>query len=72
MFVAISEADALFGGKPGAALRHGLGVPSDVPDGNPEDVASWVSYICKPEAHYITGIVPSLIWFFFEAHLGAL
>ena len=49
-----------FGGKSGAAVRHGLNIQSSIPDGSPEDIASWVSYICKPEAHYITGMVSIL------------
>ncbi|KAK7689944.1 hypothetical protein QCA50_006584 [Cerrena zonata] len=50
-----SPSDVHFGGRHGAAVRQSLGVPPEIPDGKPEDIASWVSYICKPEAHYITG-----------------
>lgn len=32
-----------------------FGMAPDGPDAEPEVVASLVSYLCKPEAHFITG-----------------
>ena len=32
-----------------------MGFPPETPDAEPEVVASAVSYLCKPEAHFITG-----------------
>ncbi|TCD65276.1 hypothetical protein EIP91_002838 [Steccherinum ochraceum] len=42
-------------GKPGSFLKHLCNLTPDAPDAGPEVVASIVSYICKPEAFFITG-----------------
>jgi len=36
-------------------LKELMHLPPDAPQGTPEDVASLVSYLCKPESHFITG-----------------
>jgi len=52
--MAVSDTDKHFGGRPGDALAHILG-NKDAPRAGPEVVASVVSYLVKPEAHFITG-----------------
>ncbi|CAL1713687.1 unnamed protein product [Somion occarium] len=39
----------------GAFTKMAMGHPVTSPDAEPDVVASLVSYICKPEAHFITG-----------------
>lgn len=50
----VSEHDSAFGGEPGSAAKHALGSPN-AKIGQPEDVASAISYLVSPEAHFITG-----------------
>ncbi|TCD65277.1 hypothetical protein EIP91_002839 [Steccherinum ochraceum] len=42
-------------GLPGSFIKHICGLPPTAKDAGPEVVASLVSYICKPEAYFITG-----------------
>ncbi|KII86342.1 hypothetical protein PLICRDRAFT_177894 [Plicaturopsis crispa FD-325 SS-3] len=51
--LAVTEADA--GRGPGVAVKLAFGYGADAPIGEVDDVASLVSYIVKPEAHFITG-----------------
>ncbi|KAI9056937.1 NAD-P-binding protein [Trametes sanguinea] len=39
----------------GTTLRAHFGIPPDIKPGTPDVVASYVSYIAKPESHYISG-----------------
>ncbi|KAH8082437.1 hypothetical protein BXZ70DRAFT_1012289 [Cristinia sonorae] len=48
--------DATVGtGAPGGFIKYITGIPLDGPEAGPDVVASYVSYLCKPEAHFITG-----------------
>ncbi|EED79065.1 predicted protein [Postia placenta Mad-698-R] len=46
--------DTSYGGRPGATVKAILGIPLD-PEVGPDVIASVVSYLVKPEAHFITG-----------------
>ncbi|KAF9800493.1 hypothetical protein IEO21_10359 [Rhodonia placenta] len=49
------ETDTSYGGRPGATVKAILGIPLDSPEVGPDVIASVVSYLVKPEAHFITG-----------------
>ncbi|KAF9813557.1 hypothetical protein IEO21_05489 [Rhodonia placenta] len=49
------ETDMRYGGRPGATIKALLGIPLDSPEVGPDVIASVVSYLVKPEAHFITG-----------------
>ncbi|TCD65279.1 hypothetical protein EIP91_002841 [Steccherinum ochraceum] len=49
------ESDALYGdGSPGSYIQHAAGM-SKMPKAEPHVIASFISYLCKPEAYFITG-----------------
>ncbi|PCH44826.1 NAD(P)-binding protein [Wolfiporia cocos MD-104 SS10] len=48
------EEDSVNGG-PGSTAVKSIGLPPQTPVGEPEVIASLVSYLAKPEAHFITG-----------------
>jgi NAD(P)-dependent dehydrogenase (short-subunit alcohol dehydrogenase family) len=43
-------------GGPISAAKLGLGLTVDAPHGQVEDVSSLVSYLAKPESHFINGM----------------
>ncbi|PCH44835.1 NAD(P)-binding protein [Wolfiporia cocos MD-104 SS10] len=45
----------LHNGGPGSTIKKTFGLPLNTPNAEPEVVASLVSYLAKPEAHFITG-----------------
>ncbi|KAL6300815.1 NAD-binding protein [Sparassis latifolia] len=47
--------DKTNGLRPGTTMKKLLGYRPDAPEGEPEVVASVVSYLAKPEAHFVTG-----------------
>jgi len=47
--------DIALGGKHGSFVKSLIGGKPDDPDASPEVIASLVSYLCKPEAYFITG-----------------
>ncbi|KZT00678.1 NAD(P)-binding protein [Laetiporus sulphureus 93-53] len=46
--------DALNGG-PGSTVKKMFNLPLDSPEAGPDTIASIVSYLAKPESHFITG-----------------
>jgi len=56
-----NEQDAAFGtGAPGSLVKHLCNQPLDGPDAGPEVVSSFVSYLCKPEGHFVNGQTVSM------------
>jgi len=51
----IDVLDKQYGGTHGAFTKHVCGIPPDGPHSSGDTVASLVSYLSKPEAHFITG-----------------
>ncbi|EPS96869.1 NAD-binding protein [Fomitopsis schrenkii] len=47
--------DAKNGGKLGSTIKKMFGLAPDAPEAGPETVASMVSYLASPEAHFVTG-----------------
>jgi len=47
--------DALYGLKPGTTIKKMFQLPVDSPEAGPDVIASIVSYLAKPESHFITG-----------------
>ncbi|THH27601.1 hypothetical protein EUX98_g6587 [Antrodiella citrinella] len=60
----MNEQDVNYGtGAPGSYFKHICEIPQYAPDAGPEVVASYVSYLCKPEAHFVNVTILSAIIF---------